>query len=293
MNKSILYAVGAASLYALHAPFSKYLLNTVPPTMLAALLYLGAGMGVGLLILYQLAGNIKTKAKDFEKRDVPYVVLMVLLDIAAPICLMAGLSRSLPSTVSLLNNFEIIATVLIASLAFKEVISPRLWVSILLICIASILLSVEDFSSIHLTRGSLFVIAACTFWGLENNCTRQLSAKNPLQLVFIKGICSGLGTFVIARSIGQALPPLPFLLASLTLGFITFGLSISLYILAQRNLGAAKTSAFYALAPFIGATLSLLFYWEKPTPSFLLAFALMGAGTIFSMLDQKEQTIKG
>lgn len=291
MTKPILCAIGAASLYALHAPFSKHLLIAVQPTMLAALLYLGAGMGVGLLVLFQHAASIKTKDQVFEKRDVPYVVLMVLLDIAAPICLMAGLSHSSPSTVSLLNNFEIIATVLIASLAFKEAISPRLWVSILLICLASILLSVEDFSSIRLTRGSPYVITACIFWGLENNCTRQLSGKNPLQLVLIKGICSGLGTFVIARSIGQPLPPLPYLLGSLILGFITFGLSISLYILAQRNLGATKTSAFYALSPFIGAVFSLLFYREKPTPSFLLAFALMGAGTILSMLDMKEQSV--
>jgi drug/metabolite transporter (DMT)-like permease len=287
MRKPIICAIGAAILYALHTPISKYLLTRVQPTMLASFLYLGAGLGVGLLYFYQKSDKAKINDPGLERKDLIFVFLMVVLDIAAPICLLIGLSKSSPSSVSLLNNFEIVATVLIASLAFKETISFHLWISIFLVIVTSVLLSVQDFSSIHLTVGSLYVLLSGSLWGLENNCTRQLSFKNPLQIVVIKGLGSGLGSFAIAKVLGETLPPLLFGLIALLLGFVSYGLSISLYIFAQRDLGAAKTSSFYALAPFIGAIISLLFYRELPTAPFLIAFSLMGAGTILSILDSR------
>jgi drug/metabolite transporter (DMT)-like permease len=287
MKKPILCAIGAAILYALHTPVSKYLLLRVQPTLLASFLYLGAGLGIGILYFYQNPDNLEEKDPGFERKDLIYVVLMVVLDIAAPICLLIGLFKSSPSTVSLLNNFEIVATVLIAAIAFREAISFRLWISLLLVIVASIMLSVQDFSSIRFTAGSLYVLLAGSLWGFENNCTRQLSRNNPLKIVCIKGLGSGFGSFIIAMVLGESLPQLGIVLISLLLGFISYGLSISLYIYAQRDLGAARTSSFYALAPFIGAIISLILYQELPTVTFSLAFALMGAGTILSLLDSK------
>ena len=204
---------------------------------------------------------------------------MVILDIAAPIFLMIGLTRTAAANASLLNNFEIVATSLIALLVFRERIGKRLWLAIGLITLSSILLSVEDASSFQFSFGSLFVLAACVCWGLENNCTRRLSKSDPLEIVVIKGFGSGIGSVIIGLAIGEALPMWGDILKILLLGFVTYGLSIYFYVYAQRDLGAAKTSAYYAIAPFIGVALSLIIFREIPGPLFFAALAIMIAGT--------------
>ena len=185
---------------------------------------------------------------------------MVALDIAAPIFLMYGLTKTTSANASLLNNFEIVATSLIALLIFKESISKRLWGAISLITISSIILSVEDISSFSFSFGSIFVLLACVCWGLENNCTRKLSVKDPLQIVIIKGFGSGIGSLLIAFTLGEKMNNIPYIIAALLLGFFAYGLSIFFYIYAQRDLGAARTSAYYAVAPFIGVALSLIVF---------------------------------
>ena len=279
MNKAVFYAVLAAALYALNAPVSKLLLQNVPPPMMAGFLYLGAGIGMVLMGLVRSKTERGKKEAHLTRKDLPYTLGMVILDIAAPIFLMIGLTRTAAANASLLNNFEIVATSLIALLVFRERIGKRLWLAIGLITLSSILLSVEDASSFQFSFGSLFVLAACVCWGLENNCTRRLSKSDPLEIVVIKGFGSGIGSVIIGLAIGEALPMWGDILKILLLGFVAYGLSIYFYVYAQRDLGAAKTSAYYAIAPFIGVALSLIIFREIPGPLFFAALAIMIAGT--------------
>ena len=279
MNKAIFYAILAAALYALNAPVSKLMLKNVPPTMMAGFLYLGAGLGMALMGLVRRRTGLSKQEMHLTRKDLPFTLGMVVLDIAAPIFLMIGLSRTTSANASLLNNFEIVATSLIALLIFKEKIGRRLWIAIGLITLSSILLSVEDAGSFRFSVGSLFVLLACVCWGLENNCTRNLSHSDPLEIVVIKGFGSGIGSVIIGRVVGEALPLWGDILRILLLGFVAYGLSIYFYVYAQRELGAAKTSAYYAIAPFIGVLLSFIMFREIPGALFFIALAIMVAGT--------------
>lgn len=285
---SILWAILAAALYALNAPVSKLLLKTVPPTMMAAFLYLGAGTGMLAMGVVRRAVKKAPAERRLTRKDLPYTVGMIVLDIGAPIFLMIGLTSAAPANVSLLNNFEIVATSLIALLIFKEAISRRLWLAIGLITLSSVVLSIEDSSSFQFSTGSLFVLLACVCWGFENNCTRMMSESDPLEIVVIKGIGSGLGSLLIAFATGETLPPLKLIPAVMLLGFVSYGLSIFFYVYAQRRLGAALTSAFYAISPFIGVILSLLIFKELPGIRFLVAFGIMAAGTYLAAKTSKQ-----
>lgn len=282
---AILWAVLAAALYALNSPVSKLLLDKISPTMMAAFLYLGAGIGLAIVRLVQRGMGKDQKEKPLTRKDLPYTIGMVVLDIAAPIFLMIGLTRTTAANASLLNNFEIVATSVIALCIFKEAISKRLWAAIVLVTISSIVLSVKDMSSFSFSFGSIFVLLACVCWGFENNCTRMISNKDPLQIVVIKGFGSGIGSLVIALALGEYIPNGIYVICALLLGFVAYGLSIFFYIYAQRYLGAAKTSAYYALAPFIGVALSLVIFREVPTASFVIALLIMIAGTYLASTD--------
>ena len=238
-KKAIGFALLAAVLYALNSPFSKLLLEKVPAAMMAAFLYLGAGAGLFLIGLFQRATGKKSREQPLTRRELPFTVGMVVLDIAAPIFLMLGLQRTTAANAALLNNFEIVATTLIALALFREAVSKRLWCAVTLVTLASLILSFEDKSSFSFSRGSLYVLLACVCWGFENNCTRKLSSKNPLEIVVIKGFGSGLGSLVVALLSGESFPKLTDVLCALLLGFVAYGLSIYFYIYAQRDLGAA------------------------------------------------------
>ena len=281
---AILFAVLAALFYAANIPFSKMLLKEIEPTFLASFLYLGAGVGIGILYLF---GNIR-KRKEEEKltaKDLPYTIGMIVLDIAAPILLMAGLKSATSSNAALLGNFEIVATSILAMLVFREKISVRLWAAISLITAASILLSFEDLTAFRFSGGALFILGATVCWGLENNCTRKISSKNTYQIVTLKGIFSGMGSFFVALIQGEHLPEARFILYAMLLGFLAYGFSIFLYIRAQKELGAAKTSAYYAVAPFAGAFLSFLILKEPIRSPYILALAVMLAGSVLVVVD--------
>lgn len=282
---AIVFAILAAALYALNSPLSKLLLTEVPATVMAALLYLGAGLGMFIVRLVQKAVGVKNTEQPLEKSDLKYTVGMVLLDIAAPIFLMLGLNMTTAANASLLNNFEIVATSVIALCLFGEKISRRLWLAIALVTISSIILSFEDMTSLDFSLGSVFVMLACVCWGFENNCTRALSEKDPLQIVVVKGFGSGLGALIVALISGAAIPGFGYILGALALGFVAYGLSIFFYIRAQRDLGAARTSAYYALAPFIGVALSLIIFRQLPSVSFIIALVIMIAGTYLATID--------
>lgn len=286
MNKTVIaicYALAAALFYALNVPCSKLLLENIPPTFMAAFLYLGAGVGVGTMYLFHY--KKEQPAERLARKDLPYTVGMVVLDIAAPILLMIGVSIGTSSNASLLGNFEIVATTAIAALIFRERVSPRLWAAIGLITLSSAILSFEGAGSLQFSQGSLFVLGAAVCWGLENNCTRSISEKSAYQIVTIKGFFSGAGSMIVAFVTGEKFPEIKYILPALLLGFVAYGLSIFTYIRAQKTLGAAKTSAFYAAAPFIGAFLSFALLREKLTLNYLAALAVMLVGAALAAVD--------
>lgn len=284
-HKAIFHAVLAAALYALSMPFSKLLLEKVPPTMLAAFLYLGAG--AGMIILSAL--RRQRHEQPLRREDLRYTVAMVALDIAAPILLMLGLKFTPAANASLLNNFEIVATAVIAFTMFHEAIGRRLLIAIALITLSSILLTVESEDSFSFSLGSLLVLGATICWGLENNCTRQIADRDPLQIVMVKGLGSGAGALTVALIIGEGFASVWLLGMAMLLGFVAYGLSIYYYTYAQRVIGAARTSAYYAVAPFIGAVLSMLVLRERPDWIFFIALALMLVG---ARLASKIETAK-
>lgn len=278
-----MYAILAALLYAINTPVSKVLLDNIPVTFMASFLYLGAGIGVGIMYLFHW------KEEKIEERlvksDFLYTIGMILLDVAAPILMMFGIKFGTASNASLLGNFEIVATSLIALCIFKEAVASKLWVAIGFITVSSVILSFEGTGSLNFSYGSLFVLLATVCWGLENNCTRKISEKSTYQIVLLKGIFSGIVSFVLAILIGERLPSVKYIVTAMLLGYVAYGLSIFTYIRAQRVLGAAKTSAYYALAPFMGAFLAFVFVGEKLSRSYIVALIFMMIGTGFVVWD--------
>ena len=286
LRGGIALAILAAALYAISAPLSKLLLGEVPPTLMAGLLYIGAGLGMGVIALVRRVTHTASESGKLTRADLPFVLGMILLDVAAPILLMLGLSATTAANASLLNNFEIVATALIALAIFRERISPRLWGGILFVTLSCLLLSFEDISTLQFSAGSLFVLLAALCWGLENNCTRKISGSDPLQIVLLKGIFSGTGSLVIGLCLGERTDRLLAVLAVLLVGFVAYGLSIFTYVYAQRRLGAARTSAYYAVAPFIGTLLSLAIFRELPHWNYFVALGFMIAGAYLCSADK-------
>lgn len=280
---AVIYALSAAAFYALNTPISKLLLEYVSPTFLASFLYLGAGVGVG--VMYAFGWKNEKKEDRLTKKELPYTLGMIALDIAAPIFLMFGIKLGNASNASLLGNFEIVATTLIALIIFKEKVSKKLWVAISLITVSSIILSFDGTDGFTFSFGSLFVVLATLCWGLENNCTRKISEKSTYEIVTLKGICSGAGSFIVALFLNESIPEVKYICFAMLLGFVAYGLSIFTYIRAQRYLGAAKTSAFYAVAPFIGAGLSFILLKNQITMNYLVALIIMIFGTAFVVSD--------
>lgn len=244
---------------------------------------------LGINVSQVLLKHHKTEA-TMTMKELPYIIGMILLDIAAPILLMLGLTLTTASNTSLLNNFEIVATTMIALFIFKETIGKRVWIAIILITTSSIVLSLQDLSSLSFSIGSLFVLLASIAWGFENNCTRMLSLKDPLQIVVVKGFGSGIGSLVIFFTLQGFYFNSYFISLALLLGFVAYGLSIFLYIKAQRHLGAARTSAYYATAPFIGVFISWIVLQEPITTTFSVALAIMLLGTYFAVSEDHHHT---
>lgn len=283
------YAVLAAALYAVSIPVAKLFLTDVSPLMLSALLYLGSGIGMALIGILQKIYHAKSDGDKITKSDFPYIIGMILLNTAALACLILGLTTASASNVSLLNNIEICATALFAMLLFREKVSKRLWIAIGLVTAAGIILSIEGGEAFSFSTGSLLVILACVFWGLENNCTRVLSTKSPLKISVIKGVFAGVAGLILALCAGEWFPNPSILPAVLLLGFASYGLSIFFYIIAQRYLGAAKTSTYYAVSPFIASGLSLLIFREIPSMQFIIALAIMALGVYFASANTDEK----
>ena len=271
VGTGIFLAVLAAAFYSVSVPLSKVLLDYMPSTLMAGFLYLGAGAGMLLLAPLRRLKGAKAGEQKLTKRELPYLIAMIVLDIAAPVCLLFGLRYATAANVSLLNNFEIVATAVVALAVFHEKISLRLWAGILFVTLSCALLSFEDVSGLQFSFGSLFVLAACVCWGIENNCTRKISSKDPLEIVLLKGIFSGAGSLCIGLTLGERVQFLWSVFAVMGVGLVAYGLSIFFYVHAQRLLGAARTSAYYAVTPFLGTLLSVLIFRQLPAPLYYVA----------------------
>ena len=274
----------AAVLYAVNLPFSKLLLGQVGSLTLAGLLYLGAGAGMALLSLFH-----RDDAPRLGREDLAPTLGMILLDIAAPILLMLGLRGGEAASASLLGNFEIVATALFALLLFREKVSRMLWAALGCITLSCGILSFQGAESLRFSAASLLVLGAACCWGLENNCTRRLSSKSAREIVILKGFFSGGGSLCLARLAGESLPPLGVALRAMGLGFVSYGLSIFFYVRAQRELGAARTSAYYSVNPFVGSLLALLLLREGLGPGYFAALPVMLLGVGLATADSLAQ----
>ena len=213
--------------------------------------------------------------------DLPWLIGAILTGgVVAPIILMFSLRDTPAATASLLLNFEGVATTLVAVLIFKEAIGRRIWLAIGIITAASIMLTWNPIGQRSFSLSAFGVLSACIFWGLDNNFTRNISAKDPLVITIIKGLCAGTFSLILALILKNSLPNPLIVVKAMLLGSISYGASIVLFIIALRNLGAARTGSFFAAAPFIGAVLSFLVFREIPNLRLLIAFVIMILGII-------------
>jgi drug/metabolite transporter (DMT)-like permease len=287
---SMIQALIAALLFGASAPLAKLLLGEVEPIPLAAFLYLGSGIGLLGIKFFQ---RINQKGLDNEaqikKPDYVWLAGAIIAGgIAAPITLLFSLRNTPAATASLLLSFEGVATTLIAFFAFKESISRRAWWAIALITLASIFLSVNPNAEWGFSLGALGIIAACVLWGIDNNFTRNISAKDPITIVTIKGLGAGSFSLGMALVLGHKIPAWEVIFGALVLGSLSYGASIVLFIHAMRGIGAARTSALFSSAPLAGMILSFLVFRELPGWMFVIAFPLMVAGTLFLVSEEHE-----
>ena len=276
----VLQALLAALFFGASAPLSKLLLIDVPPVLMAAFLYLGSGTGISLVKLAQRRTSNGREA-GIKAPDVKWLTgAIVSGGILAPIILMVSLQTTPASTASLLLNFEGVGTTLIALFFFRESISRRALTAIFVITLASIFLSTDFKGGFGFSLGALGVILACVLWGVDNNFTRNISAKDPLTIVAWKGLVAGIFSLFLGVFLGQQLPPLITMIGILLLGFVSYGLSTMLFIYSMRGLGAARTSALYGTAPLAGVLLSLIIFRDPITLAFIFAAVLMAAGAL-------------
>ena len=239
-----------------------------------------------IIFLVKKIFKIPSDNSKFQRKDYIYIFLMVILDIAAPILLMYGLKYSSAANVSLLNNFEIVMTAIIAFVVFKEKMSLRVILGIITITISCLILSFENDESLNFSFGSLFVLLAAVCWGIENNCTKKIFNSDPIVIVLIKRIFSGTGSLIIGFAIGETITYSWTIFAAIGVGIVAYGLSILFYIYAQRHIGAARTSAYYAINPFVASIFSLILFLQIPTFQYVIALAIMIIGAILTSSDK-------
>lgn len=285
----ILQVLLAAGLFGISAPLSKVLLGRMAPVPLAGFLYIGSGLGALVLLWTQ---RLRTQERAGEaplaRAEIPWLLGALLAGgVAAPVLMLASLAQTPASTASLLLNFESVGTTLIAALAFKESIGQRIGWAVAVITLSSLLLSLNGDNAWGFSMGALGILAACFLWGLDNNLVRQISSKNPLAIVTIKGLGAGMFSVLLAGLLGQPLPEVGIAVLAMLLGWVSYGLSIQFFILSMRELGAARSSALFGVAPFVGALCSIFLFQEAPPLLFWLATPIMLAGT-WLMLTEKH-----
>lgn len=288
MNRiGVSLALLSAVLFGASTPFAKILLGSVDPWMMAALLYLGAGMGLGVVHLSRAALRLPAVDAPLRRSDMPWLALIILTGgVLGPLLLMFGLFHTQAAGASLLLNLEGLATMGIAWIVFRENVDRRLLLGAFAILAGAVLVSWQGAASFQ--WGSLLIAGACVCWGTDNNLTRKLSSADPVQIAMLKGLVAGAVNLILALVNGAQLPSAGTLLAVGVVGFFGYGLSLALFVLGLRHLGAARTGAYFSLAPFVGAALSIFMLGDPVTLNLLIAGILMGIGLWLHLAERHE-----
>jgi len=292
MNRTaILYALASAALFGLATPAAKVLLGSIHPGVLAGLFYCGAGIGVAVLRRLRMAGLAASGTEEvaLTRRDVPWLAGAVVCGgIVGPLLLMIGLTLTTAATASLLLTLEAAATALMAWFIFHEHVNVRVALGMALLVAGALILAWSETPTFDGVIGPLAIAGACVAWGLDNNLTRKVSLSDPLQIVEIKGLVAGPVNLALAFWAGGALPAaLPSLLA-MGVGFVGYGLSLVLFVLALRHLGSARTSAYFSTAPFVGSLAAVVALAEPMTLGLWAAGCFMGLGMWLHLTERHE-----
>jgi len=281
-------ALASALLFGASTPFAKLLIGRIDPWMLAGLLYAASGLGLLLLTLSRHAFGRPSREAPLRREDMPWLAGVILFGgVAGPVLLMLGLAATTASAASLLLNLEGLATVAIAWIVFRENVDRRILAGALAILAGAVVLSWSG-GDIGFGWGALAIAGACLAWGIDNNLTRKLSSADPVQIATIKGVAAGTINLGIAFALGAALPSAGAIAAGAVVGFLGYGVSIALFVLALRHLGTARTAAYFSTAPFIGALLALALFGEPVTWQLGAAGLLMGIGVWLHLSERHE-----
>ncbi len=281
-------ALLAAMLFGTSAPFAKLLLRDATPQLLAGLLY--AGSGLGLLAVWLVRRKQDTTNEPrLTREDARWLAGAIAMGgVVGPVLLMTGLSRTPASAASLLLNLEGVFTALLAWFVFRENFDRRVALGMAAILVGGVSLSWEGRLAWGGATGPLLVAGACLAWAVDNNLTQKVSAGDPAQIAMIKGLVAGAVNTGIALALGAHLPSGERTAGAMLLGFFCYGVSLVLFVLALRQLGTARTAAYFSTAPFVGAVVSLIVFRERPTAALLTAAALMGLGVWLHLSEQHE-----
>lgn len=282
-------ALAAALLFGASTPLAKLLLGQMPPLLLAGLLYLGSGLGLGALLLARrLHGGASGADLAVPRRELPWLLGAIAFGgVLGPALLMAGLAQTSGATASLLLNVEGVLTALIAWAVFKENTDRRIVLGMAAIVAGGVLLAWQP-GGATLSPGALWIVAACACWAIDNNLTRKVSAHDAMSMAGVKGLVAGVCNTALAVFTGAALPATPVLAGSLLIGFLGYGLSLTLFVLALRTLGTARTGAYFSVAPLFGVLISLALWPQWPPLLFWAAAALMAGGVALHLRERHE-----
>ena len=292
-RKPLIYAVASAVLFGVSSPIAKLLLGDISPIALAGLMYLGAFLGlfVYTIVTHKKADTLENKSTRLEKGDLPWLLGATLAGgIIAPISLMMGLDRISGFSASLLLNLEGLCTALIAVIVFKENAGRNLWLALLFMTAAGVLLSWDTSQSKFNLLGPLLIVLATFCWGIDNNLTRQISEKNPVQITMIKGLLAGIVSFSVAVILKYKISYGVNILYALLLGAFSYGISLVLFIKALKGLGASRTGAFFSTGPFVGALVSLIIFRNWTAWIMIPSFLFMAAGIFFIFVERHSHT---
>jgi drug/metabolite transporter (DMT)-like permease len=280
-------ALLAAGLFGASTPFAKLLLGTVDPWLLAGMFYLSAGIGLAAVRFLRRVLRAPIVGLQLRRADLPLLAAITLSGaIVGPVLFMYGLAHTSAANGSLLLNLEGIATLGIAWLVLGENVDRRLFAGALAIVAGAALLSWQGEFAVDL--GALLIAGACLAWAIDNNISRQVSEADPTAIAMIKGLAAGTVNIAIALFGGAELPDTRILLGAGVVGFLGYGVSLSLFIYALRHIGTARTSAYFSSAPFVGAVLAVAFLGEPVTGALLAAGALMGVGLWLHIAEQHD-----
>lgn len=278
-------AIAAALLFGLSTPAAKAIVGNVHPLLVAGLLYLGSGVGLGIIILLGQRHGVRLK-----RADLPWLLATVLFGGAlGPALLMRGLTQTTGSAASLLLTLEGVLTALIAWVVFREPFNLRIGAGMAAIFAGAILLALQTPSGHAGFLGAVAVAGACLCWAIDNNCTSKIADVDAVTLASIKGVAAGAANSTLALASGAALPSFGLIAASALVGFFGYGLSLVLFVLALREIGAARTGAYFSTAPFIGAVVGLVALREPLTGGFVGAALLMGFGVYLHLTEQRRE----